>query len=147
MTTTLTLDNVINGLNVGGTLNVSGLGVLAPDQSLGSLTVTAVGLSSAPTETSFTSSVTIQGAYGTLVMQADGSYSYTASSNISFTNTNGYVQDSFVFTAGNSSGAGQATLTITVTPSGVQYVGAAAGSTVTVGNAATVVDASLGNVT
>jgi hypothetical protein len=147
--TTLSINNAIGGLSEGSTINATAQsGVLATDNDpYGyALAVSAVGFGSQNVGISG-QSATIQGAYGTLTMHADGSYSFAALSNISLPPA-GIVQDKFTFTVTDGHGnTGQAALTITVTQVGVQYVAAAAGQTVTIGNGPTVVDASLGNVT
>src|SRR5262249_45942624 len=64
----------------------------------------------------------IQGAYGTLIMHADGSYSYAAASNIVLP-ADGVAQDHFTFTVTDSHGNSvQAALTIDVLRPGLQYV-------------------------
>src|ERR1700722_61227 len=143
------INNAIGGLSEGGTVNVAtSSGVLATDTDpFGyALAVNAVGFDNQATSVSGGAAV-VHGTYGTLTMRADGSYSYTALNNISLP-PDRFVQDQFTFSVTDTHGnTGQATLTITVTQAGVQYVAAATGQTVTVGNAASIVDASLGNVT
>ena len=54
---------------------------------------------------------TLKGAYGTLVMHTDGSYSYVANPNISLP-SDGIVQDSFILAIGDGHGnTGSAVLT------------------------------------
>ncbi|HEY1546062.1 MAG TPA: FG-GAP-like repeat-containing protein, partial [Xanthobacteraceae bacterium] len=145
----LSINNAIDGLTEGSTVNVGAAGgVLATDTDPfgAALAVSAVGFNNQTTNVTAGTAV-IAGSYGTLTMRANGSYSYSALNNISLPAI-GFVQDHFTIAVTDAQGnAGQATLTITVTQAGVQYVAAAAGATVTIGNAATVVDASLGNVT
>jgi VCBS repeat-containing protein len=144
---TLAINNAIGGLSEGSTLSVAAQqGVLATDAGPYGfpLAVSAVTVGIQTTNLSG-GAATIQGAYGTLTMHADGSYSYAALNNIAL---HGFVQDKFTFSVTDDHGnTGQATLKVTVTQVGVQYVAGIAGQTVTIGNAPTVVDASLGNVT
>jgi VCBS repeat-containing protein len=146
---TLAINNAISGLNEGGTLTVPAQqGVLATDTDPYGFTlaVSAVGNGS-QTKNVSGGTAAIQGAYGTLTMRADGSYSYAALNNIALP-ADGLVQDKFTISVADGHGnTGQATLTVTVTQIGVQYIAAAAGQTVTIGNAPTIVDASLANVT
>src|SRR6266404_142776 len=145
----LTINNAIGGLSRGSTINVTAAqGVLATDTDPfgSSLAVSAVSTNSQTTSISG-GSATLQGAYGTLTMHADGSYSYASLTNLSLP-ADGILQDSFAFSVADGLGnTGQAALTITITQVGVTYIAAAAGQTINLGNSATVVDASLGNVT
>jgi VCBS repeat-containing protein len=147
--TTLNLINVVNGVAEGQTLAVNALqGLLANDKDPSGfpLAVTAVA-SGALTSPLGGGSVTLKGTYGTLVMHADGSYTYSAAANISLPK-DGIVQDSFTVTVSNGHGnTGSAVLAVTVMQSGDNYVGGTPGTTVNGGNGPTVLDASLGNQT
>ena len=146
---TLAISNAIGGLSEGTTVSATAQnGVLAGDTDpFGfALAVSAVSYGNQTANLSG-GTVTLGGTYGSLTMHADGSYSYAGLNNLVFP-PDGILQDQFVFLVTDNHGnTGQATLTITVTQPGVQYIAAAAGSTVVFKNAATVVDASLGGVT
>src|ERR1700691_2526518 len=111
----LAINNAIGGLSEGSTINVTAAkGVLATDTDpFGySLAVSAVSANSQTTNVSG-GSATLQGAYGTLTMHADGSYSYVALSNLSLP-ADGVLQDTFSFSVTDGHGnTGQAALTIT----------------------------------
>jgi VCBS repeat-containing protein len=146
---TLAISNAIGGLSEGTTVSATVQnGVLAGDTDpFGfALAVSAVSHGNQSTNISG-GTATLGGAYGSLTMHADGSYSYAGLNNLTFP-ADGILQDQFAFSVTDGHGnTGQATLTITVTQPGVQYIAAAAGQTVVIKNAATVVDASLGGVT
>jgi VCBS repeat-containing protein len=147
---TLNLSPAVDGLIEGQTLAVNAQqGVLANDQDpYGSyaLSVTAVASGSSTTGLSG-GSATIKGAYGTLTIHADGSYTYLANANISLP-ADGVVQDTFTFSISDGHGnTGSATLAITVTKPGDQYIAGVPDTTLTGGNGPTVIDASLGNQT
>ncbi|WP_448956401.1 DUF4347 domain-containing protein [Labrys neptuniae] len=85
----------------------------------------------------------IAGSYGSLTLHADGSYSYTANAS-----SNGYVVDSFTYTASNGhSPTSQTTLHISVVGGNYAYVQVPAGGTATTGYGNTVLDGSAGHAT
>jgi VCBS repeat-containing protein len=146
---TIAASNKIAGLTEGQTLTVNSQdGVLAGDTDSFGYPLSVTRVSTTATSVAVSGgSVSIQGIYGILDMHADGSYSYAALNNIALP-ADGIVQDKFTFSVTDGHGnTAQASLTITVTQIGVQYVAAAAGQTITIGNGPTVVDASLGGVT
>jgi VCBS repeat-containing protein len=144
--TTINPANAVGGLIEGQTLTENKQhGVLAGDRDSSGypLSITAVANNSSSKPLS-SGSATIQGTYGTLVLNADGSYSYAAKSGISFP-SDGIVQDTFAYTVMDSHGnSTQATLTLTVTQPGLTYVAGRPGDLLVAGNNADVLDASLG---
>ena len=120
----------------GTTINVAAAGVLAndtPSVTGDTLTVSAVdGLSQ-------NVGGMVAGAYGTLTLNADGSYAYNASGHSALPSS-GVSEDFFGYTAleGGPSGGGSAssTLTVVVTAPGLTYVAAPAGGSATQPNAA-----------
>ena len=93
---------------------------------------------------------TVSGAYGTLLLNADGSYTYAANAKVSFGNYP-VVQDSFTYTESDGhGGTSDGTLTVTITPKGQDYVLGTPGTdadhlaTFSTGNGKGVLDASLG---
>ena len=115
----------------GTTINVAAAGVLAndtPGTTGDTLTVSAVdGLSQ-------NVGTAVAGAYGTLTLDADGSYTYKASGH-SVLPLTGVSEDFFGYTAleGGPDGGGSAssTLTVVVTAPGLAYVAAPVGGSVT----------------
>ena len=133
----------------GTTINVAAAGVLAsdtPGATGDTLTVSAVdGLSQ-------NVGTTVAGAYGTLTLDADGSYTYSASGHSALP-ISGVSEDFFGYTAleGGPDGGGSAssTLTVVVTFPGLAYVAAPVGGSATQPNALhyAVLDGSAGNAT
>jgi len=117
---TLAINNAIGGLSQGSTVTVPAQqGVLATDSDPYGFTlaVNAVSIGNQTVNVSG-GAATIQGAYGTLTMHADGSYSYAALNNIALP-ADGIVQDKFTFSVTDGHGnTGQATLAVTVTQVG-----------------------------
>ncbi len=100
-----------------------------------SLTVTAVD--------GHTVGESITGTYGTLLLNADGSYSYTANHGAIGQNT---AQDVFYFTETDGyGGTVQSALTISVISNGQTYFAGAPGETLVGGNGKGVLDGSLGD--
>jgi VCBS repeat-containing protein len=103
---TLAINDAVGGLSEGGILDVAAQqGVLATDTGpYGfSLAVTGVEIANQTTPISG-GTATIQGAYGTLTMHADGSYSYAALNNIALP-ADGFVRDKFTFSVTDAIGA------------------------------------------
>ena len=133
----------------GQTNNVAAAGVLAndtPGTTGDTLTVSAVdGLSQ-------NVGTAVAGAYGTLTLDADGSYTYKASGHSALPLT-GVSEDFFGYTAleGGPDGGGSAssTLSVVVTTPGLAYVAAPVGGSVTQSNGLhyTVLDGSAGDST
>ena len=133
----------------GTTINVAAAGVLAndtPSVTGDTLTVSAVdGLSQ-------NVGGMVAGAYGTLTLNADGSYAYNASGHSALPSS-GVSEDFFGYTAleGGPSGGGSAssTLTVVVTAPGLTYVAAPAGGSATQPNGGhyAVLDGTAGNAT
>jgi len=70
----------------------------------------------ADTGTAGTLGTTLQGQYGTLQLNADGSYTYTLTENLQYLDDGEQVQDFFTYTISDPGGnTDQATLTITIT--------------------------------
>jgi VCBS repeat-containing protein len=85
----------------------------------------------------------VAGAYGSLIIHADGSYAYTANNTAS-----GVVFDNFTYTASNGHGLpSTSTLTIEVTGANQNYVQVPSGGSATGGFGNTVLDGSAGNAT
>jgi VCBS repeat-containing protein len=88
----------------------------------------------------------IAGAFGSLTLNADGSFSYTANSK-DVLPASGFAEDVFTYTASTGQGGtANSTLTVTITPAGSTYLGGQPGVTVTgpSGHSA-VLDGSAGN--
>jgi hypothetical protein len=126
----------------GTTIHVAAAGVLAndvPGVTGDTLTVGAVdGLSQ-------NVGTTVAGAYGTLTLDADGSYAYKASGHSPLPLT-GVSEDFFGYTA---HGSASSTLTVVVTFPGLAYVAAPVGGSATQSNGLhyAVLDGSAGNAT
>jgi VCBS repeat-containing protein len=91
-----------------------------------------------------------KGAFGTLVVNGDGTFTYEANKKIDFPD-HGLAQDTFSYTATNTDNlSSQATLTVTVVKPGDTYIAGTPGadadhlSVVTGGNGRQVIDGSLG---
>ena len=91
-----------------------------------------------------------KGAFGTLVVNGDGTFTYEADKKVDFPH-HGLAQDTFTYTATNSDQlSSQATLTVTVVKPGQTYIAGTPGidanhlSLVTGGNGKQVIDGSLG---
>ena len=83
----------------------------------------------------------VAGEYGSLILKADGSYSYSARPN----SGSQVVQDTFTYTANDGSASITGTLTITVAPRGLEYLPGTPGQPLNGTAAGEVLDASLGN--
>ena len=138
----VTAKNVAADVTEGQTLKVANqAGVLIGDSDASGYALAVSAVSNGSTSATIPSggTATIQGLYGTLVLQTNGGYKYVANGNISFPGGND-VEDIFTFTVKDTHGnASQATLTLTVAPTN--------NGTITVGDASTVIDASAGNET
>jgi probable HAF family extracellular repeat protein/VCBS repeat-containing protein len=88
--------------------------------------------------------VTIAGTYGTLMLNADGSYTYDAGKSLP---AGGVGVDVFTYTASTEQdGTASSTLSVVVTQSNVNYLGGTAGATITAGNGKSpVLDGSAGD--
>jgi VCBS repeat-containing protein len=74
---------------------------------------------------------TIAGTFGSLTLNADGSYTYTASSSAALP-ASGVGQDVFTYTASTGQGGtADSTLTVNVTATGITYLGGTPGTTIT----------------
>jgi VCBS repeat-containing protein len=83
----------------------------------------------------------IVGSYGTLTLNADGSYSYVADQSVP---SNIIAQDIFTYTATDGAGgSATSTLTITVTQAGQTYIAGTPGEALTSGNGSVFLDGSL----
>jgi hypothetical protein len=115
----ITASNILAGVTEGETLVVNiQHGLLADDADAGgfALTVTAVSAGSAAADVEG-GAATIDGSYGTLVINGDGSFSYAATGNLSLPADG--VQDVFAVTISDGDGnTAQATLTVAVLPPG-----------------------------
>ncbi len=126
-------------VSVGGTVTANAAhGVLAIDVDPvpnDTLTVSAVdGLASDVGQP-------VAGRYGTLTLNADGSYSYVADSSVP---SNVIAQDIFTYTATDGDGGSATTsLTITVTQAGQTYIAGTPGEALTSGNGSVFLDGSL----
>src|SRR5262245_54802095 len=108
------------------------------------LHVTAVGYNGQPGA----AGSPIAGAFGTLTLNADGSYAYAASSTATLP-AGGVGQDVFTYTASTGTGGtADSTLTVIVTAAGFTYLGGAPGTTITSpGGHSFVLDGGAGNET
>jgi VCBS repeat-containing protein len=90
--------------------------------------------------------ITVAGTFGTLTLNADGSYTYSAPSS-DILPASGVAQDVFTYTASTGQGGtATSTLTVTVTAAGLNYIGGAPGSTITgPGGHSPVLDGGAGN--
>jgi VCBS repeat-containing protein len=89
----------------------------------------------------------VGGSYGAIVLNANGSYTYTAYQNAQLP-SQAPAQDTFTYLESDGQGGtAQATLTITTVPSGQNYFAGTPGQTLTTGNGKGIIDASLGNQT
>jgi VCBS repeat-containing protein len=86
---------------------------------------------------------TINGSFGSLVINSDGSYSYSANKLPPSTSV---AQDTFTYTVNDGHG-GTAQSTLTVTIGNDQYIAGTPGETLVAGNSKQVLDGGLGNVT
>ena len=88
----------------------------------------------------------VTGAFGTLDLNSDGSYTYTNTNSSAVTAAGGVVEDTFNYTVSNGhGGTANSTLTVLVTSPGETYVGGASGSTIKGGTGSYVLDGSAGN--
>jgi VCBS repeat-containing protein len=94
----------------------------------------------------FNNTINIAGTFGSLTLNADGSYTYTASSNAVLP-ADGVGQDVFTYTASTGQGGtADSTLTVVVTAKGSTYLGGTPGVTVTGPNGhSPVLDGGAGN--
>src|SRR5262245_40259654 len=84
----------------------------------------------------------VAGAYGTLLLNGDGSYSYVSNKNAK---PAGLAQDIFSYTASDGhGGSAQAQLTISTIPNGQTYLAGTPGQTLTGGNGKAILDGGLG---
>ena len=81
------------------------------------------------------------GSYGTLTLNADGSFSYIADPSVP---SNTIAQDTFTYTATEEAGSSAtSTLTITITQPGQTYIAGTPGQALTSGNSSVLLDGSL----
>ena len=125
-----------SGVVIGGNVRSDGTADSDPDTPFSGLTVTQVSSSSgnsgttAPGSTSASNGTTITGKYGTLVIGADGSYTYTLDNSNATVNalTAGQQLTDEVFTYTLSDGSATDTATLTITIAGADDVPAVVGS-------------------
>ena len=90
----------------------------------------------------------VSGAYGTLTLNTDGSYSYTNTNSGAVTTAGGVAEDIFNYTVNNGHGGiGTSTMTVLLTGPSETYLTGAHGSAITGGTGSYVLDGSAGNVT
>src|SRR5262249_25364307 len=76
----------------------------------------------------------VAGAYGTLILMSDGTYTYTSDKNAHLP-AQGVAQDSFLYTESDGlGGTAQATLNVTVLANGTNYVAGTPGATLSTAN-------------
>jgi VCBS repeat-containing protein len=147
-TSTATLDIVIDrspiaandlaGVQIGKSISGN---VLANDRDLDGDSIRVVGLGGGSLGQS------VAGKYGTLVLGPDGTYTYVSNKNAQMP-SQGVAQDVFAYTESDGhGGTGQAMLSITTIPNGLNYIAGTPGAAITSGNGKTIVDASLGGQT
>jgi VCBS repeat-containing protein len=130
--------NDLAGIQSGATITGN---VLANDQDPDGDAVHVIGLVGGSLAQGLT------GKYGTLVLADNGSYSYAASKSAPLP-AQGVAQDAFTYIESDGhGGVVQATLDITIIPSGVNYIAGTQGATISSGNGKGIVDASLGDQT
>jgi choice-of-anchor C domain-containing protein len=107
------------------------------------LAVSAVGFGNTNDAITSGGSATIDGTYGALELNSDGSYSYTAGNSLP---AQGLAQDVFSYSVSDGlGGIAQSTLTMTITNPSQQYIIGSPGGTTSGGNGQEVIDASLGH--
>ena len=85
----------------------------------------------------------IPGTYGTLLLNSDGSYSYTSNKGA---HLQGAAQDTFAFTESDGHGGSlQSTLTFSIISNGQSYFAGSPGQTLAPGNGKEILDGALGN--
>jgi len=90
----------------------------------------------------------VLGAFGTLDLNSDGSYSYSNTNTSAVTAAGGVAEDEFNYTVSNGHGGTvNSTLTVVITSPGETYIGGAEGSTINAGAGTYVLDGSAGNMT
>lgn len=88
----------------------------------------------------------VNGGYGALTLNADGSYSYTNTNTAAVTAAGGVAEDIFNYAVSNGhGGTANSTLTVLITSPGESYLAAAAGSMIRGGNGNYVLDGSAGH--
>jgi VCBS repeat-containing protein len=86
------------------------------------------------------------GAFGTLDLNSDGSYTYTNTNSSAVTAAGGVTEDTFNYTVSNGhGGTANSTLTVLITSPGETYLSGASGSTIKGGTGSYVLDGSAGN--
>ena len=86
------------------------------------------------------------GAFGTLDLNSDGSYTYTNTNSSAVAAAGGVAEDTFNYTVSNGhGGTANSTLTVLITSPSETYVSGASGSTIKGGNGSYVLDGSAGN--
>src|SRR5215470_11205833 len=134
--TVITASRKVAGVTEGQTLTLNSQhGVLAGDKDSSGFLLSVTAVSTVTNSVAVSGgSASIQGIYGTLIMHADGSYSYAAQNNIALP-ADGVVQDSFTFSVADSHGNSvQASLTIAVMRAGLQYIAGTPGHILTGSN-------------
>jgi len=116
------------GVNVGASVTADAAdGVLANDTDPvagDTLHVSAVN------GQAFNNTITVAGTFGSLTLNADGSYTYSAPSS-DVLPASGVAQDVFTYTASTGQGGtATSTLTVNVTAAGLNYIGPAPGSSI-----------------
>ena len=88
----------------------------------------------------------VAGAFGTLDLNSDGSYTYANTNSSAVAAAGGVAEDTFNYTVGNGhGGTANSMLTVLITSPGETYVSGAYGSTIRGGNGSYVLDGSAGN--
>src|SRR5262245_31576163 len=85
----------------------------------------------------------VAGSFGTLLLNADGSYSYVSNKGA---NLPDLAQDIFTYTTSDGhGGTAQAVLTVSIIPKGESYIAGAPGQTLAAGNGKAILDGALGD--
>jgi VCBS repeat-containing protein len=74
--------------------------------------------------------IAVAGAYGTLTLNANGSYTYVANAHEKALPSDGVGLDTFTYTAEDGGGTADTTLTVVVTAPGITYSGGTANTTI-----------------
>jgi len=137
------------GVNVGASITVKAAnGVLANDHDPAGQPLQVAAVNGQVWNVGQTSE-TIAGTFGSLTLNLDGSYTYTASSKAALP-ASGVGEDVFTYTAITSQGGTQdSTLTVNVMATGLTYVGPTPGSSIITGpnGKSPVLDGGAGNLT
>jgi VCBS repeat-containing protein len=126
--------NDVAGVNIGATSTGNVLGNDADPDGDG---VVVIGVSGGNVDQA------VAGSFGTLLLKADGSYSYVSNPSAKLPDL---AQDTFTYTTSDGhGGTAQAVLTVTIIPSGQSYLAGTPGQTLTAGNGKAILDGALGD--